>query len=303
MIRFAITKDELYERIDEEVASWRKRAAERQKEINKKKRVDEDDGIWSEIKRVFMELQGWKCMYCEKPMPKPDPNSKEGTAEGKVEYDVEHYRPKNSVKAWPTAKIKKLRMVDYDDQLHEPPAGGGGYYKLALDPLNYGVSCKTCNSELKGDRFPTLRSHNRALTDRTKLDEKEEPCLVLPIGEVSPDPEEILEWLGPVVRSRNDEIRGRAIVDFFQLDTRADLVEGRAALIGLLYPKLEDALGTGQTAKTAQEFVDAMTADTSTWAACARAYVKLHGDDRAEAKRWNDLCVTYLIRRDPRVFK
>lgn len=302
MIRFGIKAADLNALVDAKDPKWRTKAKTKQAAINKSKKVGKDEGIWSEIKDVYMELQGFKCMYCEKPMPSSKTKAPKGTAQGKVEYDVEHFRPKNSVKAWLTADVKKLRKIDYDDQL-QAPTGTGGYYKLALDTLNYGVSCKTCNSELKGDRFPTFAKHARTLVDRAKLDAKEKPCLILPIGDVADDPELVLEWLGPTVRSRGGKVRGRAIIDFFQLDTRPDLILLRATVVQILFPKLEAAAKTGASAKKAKAFLAVMTADTSHFAACARAYQKLHAADRDEAERWYDLCDDYVISKDASIFE
>ena len=41
--------------------------------------------LWSETKQVYIELQHSKCAFCEKPL------------EGRIEQDVEHFRPKGEV--------------------------------------------------------------------------------------------------------------------------------------------------------------------------------------------------------------
>lgn len=49
-----------------------------------------------------MELQHSKCGYCEKWL--------EGSDYGTIEHDMEHYRPKSSVKAYPKNMISPLEM-------------------------------------------------------------------------------------------------------------------------------------------------------------------------------------------------
>lgn len=292
MIRFAVSETELQQRIEAEAAGWLKKALTKAKAANASGHVGEGDGIWSEIKGVYMELQGFKCMYCEKPMPKPD-DERDG-ASGKVEYDVEHFRPKNRVTAWPPAKVKARRKIDYDDALE---AGvPTGYVWLAFDHLNYGVSCKTCNSELKGDRFPILGKRGKKGQRNAELDPIEKPCLVLPVGANGTNPEDLLGWNGPLVfpkkgLSVEDTLRAKVLIDFFELDTRRDLLEGRCHGIMLLFPRLKE-----KTAK-AKKFVEALTADDATFAGCFRAFVALFKKNKAQAAQWADDCERYVITR------
>src|SRR5687768_6130521 len=151
MIRLSIKLKDLRKQITTLDASWLTRAKTKTEAAILKGKVEDGDGIWSDIKNVYMEHQGFKCMYCEKPMPRETPG---GVAAGKAEYDVEHFRPKNRVTHWPTAAVKQKRLIDYETHLKDGVPDG--YLRLAFDPWNYGVSCKTCNSELKGDRFPIL---------------------------------------------------------------------------------------------------------------------------------------------------
>lgn len=292
MIRIAITEIELHQRIEAEAKGWLKKAQTKAKAANTSGHVGEGDGIWSEIKGVYMQLQGFKCMYCEKPMPKPD-DARDG-ASGKVEYDVEHFRPKNRVTAWPPAKVKDRRSIDYDDQLE---AGvPTGYVWLAFDHLNYGVSCKTCNSELKGDRFPILGKRGKKGQRNAELDPIEKPCLLLPVGAKGPDPESLLSWNGPLVfpkkgLSAEDTLRAKVLIDFFELDTRRDLLDLRCQGILLLFPKLKL-----KTAK-ARQFVQALTADDATFAGCFRAFVELARKNHAEAAGWAEACEQYVASR------
>jgi hypothetical protein len=295
MIRLPIKQTALKAQIRALVPDWFNRADERLARATAAGKVADGDGIWSEIKTIYMEHQGFKCMYCEKPMPKPAPG---GVAGGKVEFDVEHFRPKNRVTRWPTPAVKTKRGIDYDHLLLEGVAAG--YLRLAFDPWNYGVSCKTCNSELKSDRFPIVGVSNATLKARRSLDTRELPCLILPIGDEGEDPEKWLEWKGPTVAPRSTldtktSLRAKTLVDFFELDTRGDLLLLRCAVVMLLFNDL-NANGPGT------QFVKALTDPKRTFAACARAYVKLFQTNKPEAQRWNDLAQDYLARQDPAIF-
>ena len=89
MIRYDISQAQLERLVDSENATWRERAKERTEAFRKSRRYDNSEQpIWSEIKQVFIDLQKKKCAFCERPL------------ESKKEYDVEHFRPKSSVKPW-----------------------------------------------------------------------------------------------------------------------------------------------------------------------------------------------------------
>jgi hypothetical protein len=293
VIRIPVSQTRLLELISAENRKWLDRARASQARVNAAGSVGQKDGIWSDIKGVYMALQGYKCMYCEKPLPKSDPVSVGAT--GKVEYDVEHFRPKNRVLPWPTDDVKEQRRITYDDHLNS--GFTDGYVWLAFDPLNYGVSCKTCNSELKGDRFPIRGTAGTVGKSPAELDALEQPCLILPIGDQSDDPERFLSWAGPFPRPRAglssmDELRARVLVDFFELDTRLDLIGYRCQGISLLYPKLK-----ADTPKS-RLFVASLTAINAPFAGCFRAFARLHGEDRREAESWAEHCDDYIATRD-----
>ena len=95
MIRYQITETELRDAIESEKPGWLARAQTRTDRFIAAGKYDESSGIWSEIKRVYMDLQHDKCAYCERQLAA-------GEDGGTIEHDVEHYRPKNSVPVWPT---------------------------------------------------------------------------------------------------------------------------------------------------------------------------------------------------------
>src|SRR5258708_1947390 len=112
---------------------WRERAEkakQRAVTAHKKKRlVNFDPKIWTELKWHLFELFHGKCAYCES---KP-----QAVSTG----DVEHYRPK--------AKVK-------EDSRHP------GYYWLAYDITNLLPSCESCNRNFgKMSQFPVHGAHAR----------------------------------------------------------------------------------------------------------------------------------------------
>jgi len=61
VIRFPIKLNELRDRIEQHKPGWLRRAADRTRMIREEGRYDETSSIWSEVKAVYMRLQGNKC--------------------------------------------------------------------------------------------------------------------------------------------------------------------------------------------------------------------------------------------------
>ena len=106
MIRYAITLTDLEQRVDAKKATWRTRAAERTAEFVKQGKYEEDSGIWSEIKSVYMTLQHEKCAFCERQL--------ESVEHGTIEQDVEHFRPKK--KSFPGILLLPARLMEFRRQ-------------------------------------------------------------------------------------------------------------------------------------------------------------------------------------------
>lgn len=87
-----------------------------------------DSGLWTELKEHLFDLFDGKCAYCEITML------------GAYYGDVEHYRPKSSVKEDP---------------------GHPGYYWLAYASENYVPACNKCNNS-KSNHFPLAPGSARA---------------------------------------------------------------------------------------------------------------------------------------------
>lgn len=186
MIRYPFTLDELRSRIEAEAPGWLGRAAERTERFRRAGRYDEESGIWSQIKAVYMRLQHCKCAYCERRLASEDFG-------GAIEHDLEHYRPKGPVLAWPSKAIERERGISYRFATGE--AFPEGYYLLAYHLLNYVTACRKCNSPLKASFFPIAGSRGAQSEDPVSL-RGEAPFLLYPLGDLDEDPEEVLTFDG-----------------------------------------------------------------------------------------------------------
>jgi hypothetical protein len=92
------------------------------------------------------------------------------------------------------------------------------------------------------------------------------------------------------------------VIDFFELDTREDLLEGRAQIIMLLFPQLEASKQSDpETRQRAAAFVATLQEVRFPHAACARSYVGLYHADRERARDCYEAARTYLTRKEPSV--
>jgi hypothetical protein len=91
MIRYPVTEQQLIDAINQLAPNWLADVAARTARFRQAGRYNEESGVWSRIKDVYLALQHDKCAYCERRLA--------GSPEGRIEHDVEHYRPKSEVKA------------------------------------------------------------------------------------------------------------------------------------------------------------------------------------------------------------
>lgn len=304
MIRVVVERDELLAAIEEVSPGWRAEAKKRTREAKAARRVEEGRGTWSEIKVVFIRLQEHKCIYCEQAMAMTASGSADFVA---VDYDVEHFRPKNRVTGWPSATVLERRPnLDYADKLQAGVADG--YVRLAFDPTNFVVSCKVCNSQYKADHFPIAGTPQSGLINRKLLDARERPLLLFPFGAWGDDPAEFLTFVGPVIRPKpkrgHARLRARTVIDFFELDTREDLFVQRATILVTLFPQLEARTGAATLLERtrAEKFVDALRRGPAPHAACARAYIDLYDANPRVAKELYDASIEYVVSKDPALF-
>lgn len=306
MIRIEVSESALLKAIEAKKSGWLAAAKKKTKTALAAGKVGDKDGIWSDIKEVFILLQEFKCIYCEFPLPKVDATSADKVA---VDHDVEHYRPKNRVTAWPTADVLARRPSVESYRAAVFPGAPAGYLRLAFDPLNYIVSCKVCNSSYKADRFPIAGKPDSRGKKRTFLDTREKPLLLFPFGEHGDDPNEYLVFEGPTIRPRpgsgHERLRAQVVIDFFELDTREGLLEGRCWLIQLLWPQLEKLSSSDPQEKAqAESFLKTVEAEhRHLHTACGRAFIELYHRNRLRAKAWQEATAEYLTSKDPTILR
>ncbi|MEX0714257.1 MAG: hypothetical protein WD278_18120 [Pirellulales bacterium] len=277
MIRYAIALDELKERIAQLKPTWFERAKDVLEGLPDEPSSSDFTGLWSEIKDLYTELQHSKCAFCEKPL------------EGRIEQDVEHFRPKSNVAHWDPPED----LVEAGITVEQPADGSKepGYRFLAYHPFNYATACKNCNSVFKGNLFPIAKAR-KGQAKRPPALSTERPYLLYPIGDLDDDPEDLITFVGPVPQaakaSGHDRFRGQVTIAIFKLDDpveRRVFYEGRARAIQLLFLNLEairsnpDPLIVG----AAQSNVGRMLSESEPYTSCLRCFHKLYQDDRAEA--------------------
>ncbi len=247
----------------------------------------EIDGLWGDIKEVFIKRQHSKCCYCERLLESP--------AFGKIEHDVEHYRPKSRVKNWFTAEVKS-DFPDWPAALRQSGASAKGYHRLAFDPRNYATSCKTCNSTLKSDYFPVAGTPKLTAASPAGA-RSEKPYVIFPVGDGDERAESLIQFDGilaqPVQDAAADPFRhwrARVTIRFFRLNRaapegtaapgeegRENLYRGRAEAIRALADCL-DAIETSSNAaarETRKATVKRLTAVKSPHANCCNSFLRL----------------------------
>ena len=289
MIRYDVSPDALEALVEERIPGGLERAKSRTECFRELGRYEERSSIWGEVKPVFMEIQGEsKCCFCERQFESGDL--------GRHELDLEHYRPKGSVRKWACP----AELIHEGVTLTDPPGPGSGYHLLAYHLLNYAAACKACNSGLKRDCFPISGRYNLTEDEPESLTD-EQPWLIYPIGRLDVDPEKIISFYGifPMSTSldRTSRLRGLVTIAFFRLDdvvARKNLMKERARIVYLLRVLLELAEGREGAAAEAAVLVESMLASTSPHANCARSFVRLYRLDPAQATEVADLAATYL---------
>jgi hypothetical protein len=259
----------------------------------------EIDGLWGDIKEVFIQLQHGKCCYCERLLESP--------AYGKIEHDVEHYRPKSRLKNWFTPEVKR-DFPDWPPALRQSGAKDKGYHRLAFDPRNYATSCKTCNSALKSDYFP-VASTPRLETASPAGAKGEMPFLILPVGTGDQSADSLIQFdgiLAQPVHEADDDLfrhwRARVTIRFFRLNRsapdgeaapgqegRENLYRDRAERITALADCL-DAIETSANAavrKLREDKVKRLVADASPHANCCRSFLRLWATPATRAQAVN----------------
>lgn len=276
MIRYPVDPDALLEAIETEKPGWIERARERTEAFRAAGTYDEEKGIWSEVKDVFRRLQEQKCAFCERRLA--------GEPFGAVDHDVEHYRPKNSVRKWPPAS----RELQYDFETGEGMENG--YYLLAYSVFNYVTACKVCNTPLKSSYFPIAGRRGPATADDPRRLARERPFLPFPLGDTDTDPEELIAFDGILAVPSSPDLdshewrRAAVTIDFFALNEREELRRERAALMKGTYFALRFRDDDDDvTRETARRWLTDIDTPGQPHANCLRSFVRLYRDDRPRA--------------------
>jgi hypothetical protein len=257
------------------------------------------DVDWSSVKYLFMRIQNEKCAYCERKLASED------TKGGRAEHDVEHFRPKNSIKRWPAPNGIDFPTGDPDE----------GYYWLAFHLLNYCTACATCNRGFKSSYFPV--AGKRLLPQQSPISKAasaERPLLIYPLGKVDEDPEELIRFRGiAAVPPADDPLldseaktdphrnrRARVTIRFFGLNEREELRWGRAEKLRELEKSLS-LIHKGNRAenKAARDDLLRLTNGSSEHTACVRAMIRLYDNNKKTAQLYFEGVRDYLNSKTP----
>ena len=284
MIRYDVTEADLLARIDQEKAEWQTRAKAATALYRQVGEYGEPPApFWGQIKAVYMRLQKNKCAFCEQKL-----------SVRARDHDVEHFRPKRGVKAWPPPGGPSYGF----------PTGQAfpeGYYLLAYHPLNYATSCSHCNQGLKRSYFPIAGARLSGQDNPLDL-EPERPLLIYPIGDRDTDPEVLFGFRGTAPSPRNadpnsqENHRAQVTIDFFDLSDREELVRERSEVIEHLHSSLVSADDSTDQPKQrrARSTVTRMRSDGNKHANCARCFIALYHEDPDQAERFANLATDFL---------
>lgn len=282
MIRYKNTSyNKLLGLIDTENKNWLKRAKKRTESFRQLKKYSESSNMWREIVTVYMGIQHNKCAFCERKLEGP----KTG---GKREFDIEHFRPKSSVKSWPPKSFIKEFKLPKDF----PKSSGAknGYYLLPYHPYNYTVACKPCNSSMKSNYFPINGKRQITGDDPRKMN-NEKAYLVYPLGTFDENPEKIIKYEGvvavPATSKGRIYERARVTILFFRLNDRDEHFSERAEKISHLFFVLEAFHNPGTPSKRtlAEKAIEHLISAKSSHTNCTRSFYHLYNKDRQLAEK------------------
>lgn len=300
MIAYPATFQELRAAAEIAKAGWLARAADVTKTYRDQQDYTPNSLSWSDIKSVFTGLQHGKCAYCERGLADPELGAKE--------HEVEHYRPKSSLKVWPTASMRKEADSPYNKapytKLVTGDASDKGYYLLAYNLRNYAVACTACNSSLKSNYFPVAATRALATDDYEQL-ANEKPYLLFPVGDVDTHkPEDLITFEGlvpvPKFKSGWRHLRARVTIDFFKLAIREDLNVQRARIllnVWLAHRTLKTSTDATDRAD-AEEILQLANLAEFPHSNCTRTFIRLCQTDEARAGQYKEAAKQFLQRRN-----
>ncbi|WP_338846684.1 hypothetical protein V8J88_23350 [Massilia sp. W12] len=286
MIRYPFDEQQVRTEIAAIDPNWAQKAAERTRKFLELGRYDEASSIWSTVKPVYMRLQHYKCIYCERQF--------EDEEVGTIEHDLEHFRPKGAVDVWPDPQ---RHTFHYD--FPTGSASAAGYYWLAYDLLNYCAACKVCNSIYKLNWFPIAAQRLAAPSDIGQL-QAEQALLCYPLGNLDDDPEDLISFSAttaiPVHTSGRKHQRAKAIIDFFGLNTRQQLHIQRAQFICLFGYAFEKR-HKGEADARDLALLAQIRSPELPHSACLRAFARTWDEKPALAKEIFAQCKAFISSR------
>ena len=292
MIRYAFDQTWVEKEIEKIDNKWLGKAKIRTKASIENGFFKEKASIWSSVKPVYMMLQKNKCIFCERQF--------EGAEYGRIEHDLEHFRPKGKVDVWPAAGSDAPRYDFSTGDKFE-----AGYYWLAYNLHNYAAACKVCNSTFKKAFFPIGASRVRLPVSEQDTPSSvelthEKPLLCYPLGEIDDDPEDLITFRGttavPVHATGDKHERAKVIIDFFGLNAREQLHRERASHICIFGPAFEKQIA-GVATEAHLQIIQAITAPDLPHSACLKAFARLWVNDVPLAKQTYEQCLEYVVRR------
>ena len=286
MVRYPIDRQALLDLIAAERPTWLGRAKARTDEYVRVRHYSGGSEFWGEIKNVYIRLQHEKCAYCETKL--------QGAQLASKVHEVEHFRPKQSVKGWPNPGLAYL--ADFVPPCAMGSASRVGYYKLAYHPFNYAIACTRCNSTLKSNYFPVRGKRRTAGADPSRM-QAEGALLVYPISDIDDDPGELVTFDGVLAVAKHktgpEHARAVTIIRFFQLN-HEDLATRRAEMIGQLWLNLEFMATTSNTVlrERLRVLIDATCSARGQFSACMRAFRELYANDHDRARSYGEMALT-----------
>lgn len=287
MIRYPISEAELVTRINKQSKNWIKRAKERTQAYVEADRYTDQSEFWGQIKQVYIDLQHEKCAYCETKL--------QGAVLASKVHEVEHYRPKSSIKAWPNKKVEYWK--DFNPDWATGKASAKGYYRLAYHHLNYAIACTRCNSTLKSNYFPVRGPRDFESASPTTM-QGESALLLYPVSSVdTDDPEHIITFDGvlavPVNKHGPAYERAMTNIEFFQLNHQ-DLTSRRAECIRDVWIALTMADSMPAHRAMAEKAISSLCSPQSQFSSCVNAYRQLFQSDREKADEMAKLIIQAL---------
>jgi len=279
MVRYAITRACLIALIARERPKWIARARERTAAYARAARYTGGSEFWGEIKNVYIRLQHEKCAYCETRL--------QGAVLASKVHEVEHFRPKQSVRAWPDPRLAHLS--DFLPPCATGDASASGYHRLAYHPFNYAIACTRCNSTLKSNYFPVRCERDVAGGDPSRM-YGEGALLIYPLSDIDDDPRDIITFDGVLAVPADADGVGyqRAVttIAFFQLNSE-DLTLRRAGILLALWMNLQFLAGRPPAASRAvlQAAIERACAPAGEFSSCVAAFRRKFDTDRPAADR------------------